>query len=178
VNARTGLVWVLVGLGAIAAACDDGAPVATIVEDNRYLEADGITIGGEHVFLNAEGVRESYLLFDTMYHWRDSVDYHLVGVNLIVNNEDGTERVRVNSNEGRMDPRGERFMARGDVVLYVPAEGRQLETEELHYDPNQERIWSDSAFVMTMPGRAPLRGSAFTSDLNFQNFAVTGPGNR
>ncbi|MEX1259141.1 MAG: LPS export ABC transporter periplasmic protein LptC [Gemmatimonadota bacterium] len=176
-NGRTKLAWTLLLLGGLVAACDEGASVATIVEGSRFLEADGITIRGEHVFLNAEGIRESHLLFDTMYHWRDSVDYHLVGVNLIANNEDGTERVRVTSRYGRMDPRGERFVARGNVVLFVPAEGRQLETEELYYDPNLGRIWSDSAFVMTLPGRTPIRGSSFTSDLEFGSFRAVGPGN-
>jgi len=176
-NPRAKVVWTVVLSLGMVVACEDGAPVATIVEDSRFLEADGITIGGEHIFLNAEGIRESVLVFDTMYHWRDSVDYHLVGVDLTVNNEDGTERVHVTSREGRMDSRGERFLARGEVVLIVPSEGRRLESEELHYDPNAERIWSDSAFVMTMTGRNPVRGRSFTSDLSFGNFQVVGTGN-
>jgi LPS export ABC transporter protein LptC len=176
-NLRTKFVWTTLISGGLLVACDDSAPVAAIIDDARVLEADGITIGGEHVFLNAEGIRESILLFDTMYQWRDSVDYHLAGVNLTVNNEDGSERVHVTSREGRMDTRGERFLARGAVVLVVPEEGRRLESEELHYDPNSERIWSDSAFVMTMPGRNPIRGSAFTSDLEFGSFRAVGPGN-
>lgn len=173
-NGRTRSVWALLSVCGLIAACEEGAPVATIVADPGLAQADGITIDGVHVFLNSEGVRESYLVFDTMYHWRDSLDYHLVGVDLIVNFEDGTERVRVTSNEGRMDPRGERFLAQGDVVLVVPDEGRRLESQELHYDPNGERIWSDSAFVMTVPGRNPLRGRSFTSDLSFQNFRIVG----
>jgi LPS export ABC transporter protein LptC len=176
-SGRTWLVWTVLMMGAGVVACEAGAPVAAIVEDSRFRDADGITIGGTHVFLNSEGVRESYMVFDTMLQWRDSLDYHLIGVNLTVNFEDGSERVRVTADQGRMDSRGDRFVARGNVVLVVPDEGRRLESVELHYDPNAERIWSDSAFVMTVPGRNPVRGQSFTSDLTFENFSVRGTAN-
>ncbi len=140
-----------------------------------FRDADGVTIRGEHVFLNAEGVRASRLVFDTMYQWRDSTDHHLRGVDLRVFQENGFERAHVTSARGRMDPRGERLVAEGDVVLVIPADDRRLETGELHYDPDNERIWSDSSFVMTFQGRV-IRGSSFISDIEFRNFQAIGPG--
>jgi LPS export ABC transporter protein LptC len=171
------LTWTALSAGVLLAACREGAPVAILTQEIAFLDADAVTIGGEHIFLNETGLRASHLVFDTMFQWRDSADYHLRGVDLTVYNEDdGTERVLVTATEGTMDERGERLVARGNVVLIVPAEGRRLESGELHYDPELERIWSDSAFVMTLPGRAPFRGSAFESDLEFQNFRAIGPG--
>jgi LPS export ABC transporter protein LptC len=162
--------------GGLLASCQDGAPVATLTQDISAWEgADGITIKGEHVFLNAEGFRASHLVFDTMYQWADSADHFIRGVNLRVYNEDGTERAHVTSRQGVMDPRGERLVAQGNVVLIVPADGRRLESGELHYDPNADRIWSDSSFVMTHQG-STFRGSSFVSDVEFRNFQSTGPG--
>jgi len=154
--------------------CQDPAPTTTATDNLRFLEADAVVIDGQH-FFTQEGVRAATLLFDTAYQWRDSVDMHLARLTLTVYNEDGSERARVNSDRGTLDRRGDRMTARENVVLVVPAQLRRLETEELHYDPEGNRIWSDSAFTMTHEGRA-LRGSAFTSDLEFRNFRVLGPG--
>ena len=175
-NGRTTGLWALLAAGLVLTSCEEGAPVATLTTDlEAYLNADGVTIGGEHVFLNAEGVRASRIEFDTMYQWRDSTHHTLRGIDLRVLNEDGSQRTHVTALRGRMDPRGEGLLAQGDVVLVMAAEDRRLETGELHYDPDNDRIWSDSSFVMTFQGRV-IRGSAFTSDTEFRSFQATGPG--
>lgn len=175
-NGRTIGLWTLLGAGLVLSSCEEGAPVATLTTDlGAYLDADGVTIGGEHVFLNAEGVRASRIEFDTMYQWSDSTDHALRGIDLRVLNDNGSERAHVTALRGWMDPRGERLVAQGDVVLVIAAEDRRLETGELHYDPDNDRIWSDSSFVMTFQGRV-IRGSAFMSDTEFRSFQATGPG--
>jgi LPS export ABC transporter protein LptC len=152
--------------------CQEEAPVVTSPQ-NRFLEADAVVIEGEHYFTQ-EGIRSAHLVFDTAFQWRDSVDTHLAGLTLTVFNEDGSERARVTSDRGTLDRRGDRMTARESVVLVVPAQDRRVETEELHYDPDAGRMWSDSSFVMLHAGRT-LRGSSFTSDLEFRNFRILGP---
>ena len=49
-----------------------------------------------------------------------------------------------------MNERTEEMVARGDVVLIVHSDGRRIESPELHYDPNRDRIWSDSTTVQTL----------------------------
>jgi LPS export ABC transporter protein LptC len=169
------IVLANLAIGALAVyGCQEPAPMTTATDSLRFLEADAVVIDGQH-FFTQEGVRAATLLFDTAYQWRDSVDMHLARLTLTVYNEDGSERARVTSDRGTLDRRGDRMTARENVVLVVPAQVRRLETEELHYDPEGNRIWSDSAFAMTHDGRS-LRGSAFTSDLEFRNFRVLGPG--
>ena len=51
---------------------------------------------------------------------------------------------------------------------------RRVESEELNYNPNGDRIWSDSATTMIEPGRIS-EGLGFESDLNFRR-TVVGPG--
>jgi LPS export ABC transporter protein LptC len=154
---------------------EDGVRPGAVGAPLEFMGADAVLMGGEHTYTNAEGIRSAHLNFDTIFQWRDSLDWALRGVDLTVYGETGAIRAHVTAVRGAMDPRGERLMAQGDVVLTVPGEDRRLETPELHYDPNGERIWSDSSFVMTFQGR-PLRGRGFTSDLEFRNFTVLGPG--
>jgi hypothetical protein len=60
------------------------------------------------------------------------------------------------------------------VILVITEGNKRVESEELHYDPNGDRIWSDSATTMIEPGRVS-EGLGFESDLNFRR-TVVGPG--
>jgi hypothetical protein len=62
------------------------------------------------------------------------------------------------------------MVARKNVVV-VTEEGRRLATSELKYDQAQNQISSDSAFVLTEPGRR-LEGVGFRSDPNMQNVRI------
>lgn len=166
----------VVAAGALFAACDGDAHVPTMSGDLQYLDADWVLVNGRHVMTNEDGVRTADLLFDTMYQWRDSTQSALRGVDLRVFTETGAERAWVTSLRGTLDSRSERLTANGNVVLVVPGQERQLETEELHYDPEEDRIWSDSSFVMLEEERT-FRGSWFTSDTEFRNFTSGGSGN-
>lgn len=174
VTARIKALWAIFVLGAAVIACQKEAPVESLSQAERFLDADGVIMGGEHTITNAEGIRTAYLQFDTMYQWEDSTNWHLRGVDLTVfNQDDGTQRGRVTSLQGVFDPEDEALTAQGNVVLVIPQEDRRLETEELHYDPEQQQLWSDSAFVM-YEGSRTREGSCFTTDLEFRNFTVGG----
>jgi len=94
---------------------------------------------------------------------------------VIFYNEDGTERATVTADMGEMDENTDRMLARGSVVLLMHEDGRRIETAELNYDPNQDRIWSDSATVQTLADGSVTRGTAFESDLDFTNVRITNP---
>lgn len=173
-TARIKALWAIIVVGAFVVACQKEAPVESLTQAESFLDADGVIMGGEHTITNSEGIRTAYLRFDTMYQWQDSTDWHLRGVDLTVFNEDdGSERGRVTSLRGIFNPQDEALTAQGDVVLVIPQEQRRLETEELHYDPDQRKLWSDSSFVM-YEGTRTRQGSCFTTDLEFQNFTVGG----
>ena len=155
------------------AACEVEAPVATVADVDSFLGADGVIMGGVTTISNPEGIRTARLQFDTAFQWSDSTHQALRGVNLTVFNEDGSERATVTSLRGTFEPLAERLTARGEVVLVVPFQERRLETEELHYDPEQNQLWSDSAFIMTEGGQR-REGSSFNSDLEFREFVVRG----
>ncbi|HJP60072.1 MAG TPA: hypothetical protein VJ865_08730, partial [Gemmatimonadaceae bacterium] len=62
------------------------------------------------------------------------------------------------------------MIARKNVVV-VSEDGRRLTTPELIYNQQKNEISSDSAFVLTEPGRE-LSGIGFRSDPNMNNIKV------
>jgi LPS export ABC transporter protein LptC len=155
------------------AACEEERDIATIAPEIVALDADFIVLGGEQ-YVTQEGREEAHLVYDTAFQWVDSAAVALRRVELVVFNEDGSERATVTADRGRLDQSTNRMIAQGNVVLVIPGDGRVIRTQELHYDPEGGRIWSDSAFVMEQPGRSTFRGASFTSDLEFRNFEARG----
>jgi hypothetical protein len=62
----------------------------------------------------------------------------------------------------------------GNVVLTVNEGNRRVESAELNYDPNGDRIWSDSLTTLREAGTVS-DGLGFESDLDFRRLVV-GPG--
>jgi hypothetical protein len=60
--------------------------------------------------------------------------------------------------------------ARGNVIV-VSEDGRRLTTEQMRYDQARNEISSDSAFILTEPGRR-LEGVGFVSDPQMNNVRV------
>lgn len=158
------------GLGA----CDDPATTNVAAEELQEIEADNV-IFGMTSFLSASGVREGRVEADTAYVFTDSARVYLRGMELIFYHENGRPRATVTALRGEMDTNTDAMVAQGNVVLIVHDDGRRIETSELHYDPQRDRIWSDSTTVQTMPDGRVTRGTAFRSDMEFQNVRLENP---
>jgi LPS export ABC transporter protein LptC len=165
----------LIGTVLLLSACEEESQVSTVPAEYFQFDADGVVFGMRHRFTQ-EGVLQALILADTAIQWHDSTSVALRGVDLRIYDEAGGERAHVTSRVGSLDSRTERMIATGNVVLQIPGDNRTIESQELHFDPRAERIWSDSAFVMRHQGRI-LRGNSFTSDLEFRNFVIRGSGN-
>lgn len=161
------LLLVALGMGA----CED--PAATTVADKELqeIEADNV-IFGMTSFMTASGVREGRVMADTAYVYTDSARIYLRKMELVFYHPDGRARATVTALGGEMDTNTDAMLAQGEVVLIVHEDGRRIETSELRYDPQRDRIWSDSATVQTMPDGTVTRGSAFESDMEFRNFVI------
>ena len=96
-------------------------------------------------------------------------------MHIVFFNDDGSERASVTADGGELEESSDRMLARGNVVLVVHADGRKIESAELNYDPNRDRIWSDSATVQTLRNGEVTRGTAFESDLEFKNVRIANP---
>lgn len=158
----------------LVSACgnDDTTPV--VPDELAEMDADNVFFGMRQN-LTAEGVRQAQVLADTAFGWRDSTAVHLRNPQMTAYYEDGRERALVTGERGRHDVRTDQLYVSGDVVLVIPETGRRLESEELHYDPQGNRIWSDEPFALHLEDRdQAITGSWFESDLGFQEFSAGG----
>ena len=123
-------------------------------------------------FITANGIREGHVQADTAYLFVDSAKAELHQMRILFFNEDGSQLATVTGTSGECDQTTDRMTAWGDVLLIVHSDQRRIETQELNYDPEAERIWSDSATVQTMADGSITRGSAFESDMEFRNVRI------
>jgi len=170
-HTRPAILILLLALSGFGCSEEDSTPVAS----PELLET-----GAEHVMfllvqqVSVNGIREGRVEADTAFAYPDSSLYSLRNPVLVLYDEQGRERARVVSKRGRFNYATKELVARGDVVLTIPEGNRRVETTELYYDPNGDRIWSDSSTVMYEEGRI-IQGMGFASDLDFRRMQV-GPG--
>ena len=165
---KRGALLLTVALGG----CGEPTNSTVASGDLQEIAADNV-IFGMVSFLTANGIREGHVEADTAYLFADSARAKLHQMRIVFYNEDGSERATVTGTAGEWDQNTDRMTAWGDVLLIVHADGRRIESAELTYDPNQDRIWSDSATVMTMADGSVTRGSAFESDMEFRNVRIS-----
>ena len=135
------------------------------------LQADNV-IFGMSSYLTTNGIREGAVEADTAYMYVDSAHLDLRGMTIVFHAEDGTPRATVTGRTGEWEQERDIMVARGDVLLVLHEDGREIRTEELHYDAYGDRIWSDSATTQTLPDGTVTRGSSFESDLEFQDLRI------
>ena len=158
----------------LVAACDQGlnTPVATV--ELQEMEADNV-IFGMVSFLTSRGVREGQVEADTAYMFADSATAHLRQMAIVFYDEDGLERATVTGSSGVWSWETDHMVARGGVVLLVHDDETRIESAEIHYEPELDRIWSDSATVQTLGDGTVTSGSAFQSDMSFENIVIRDP---
>ena len=160
-------------LTAAVTACDSGtAPRGA--QDYPQLPADYVVAGVTH-YLTEDGVRKGVLNADTAYFFADSARANLVKVHLLLYNATGEKAADLTSKTGQLDQRSNAMIARGNVVLVATGGGAQrVETQELHYDPNQHRIWSDVSSVIYQSGNRTVAQGGFSADDQLKNFQMKG----
>ncbi len=155
-------------------ACRNGTTAPALTEDQTELPADQIIFDLDHK-MTVTGVRKANLNADTAYLYRAGNNMELRVVRLTFFNEAGAETGTLTAESGQYDPRSGTMVARGNVVLNTrDTQGqRQLETEELHYHLDGDRMWSDKPVVLR-EGGTTVRGTSFTADARFQNRTIVG----
>jgi LPS export ABC transporter protein LptC len=161
------IVAALAGIG-----CEKQSPEVVASAAAQSMRADQVMFGVQQ-FITQDGIRRGVLNADTAYVFEDSgkVDVRKVRLNMF--NETGKSAANLTSKAGTLDTRTQGMIARGNVVL-ITADGQKINTEELHYDPNAHRVWSDVTTTMVQNG-GPLTGDGFTADDQMRNIKITRP---
>lgn len=163
-RARLALLAALATLA--AAACGDSHKT-TVAPSNALADSsDQVMYGASHI-LTDQGLLRARLHADTAYFFDQNsrIEMRVVQVTFFTTN--GAKNAVLTSRAGTFNQRLQTMQARGDVVV-VSEDGRRLTTQQLKYDQRANQISSDSAFVLTEPGRE-LRGVGFVSDPNMTN---------
>ena len=116
------------------------------------------------------GLERAQLEAERAFFFDESTRAELEKVKTTFYTASGSRDAVLTANRGTYSSRFGNMVARGKVVV-ISETGRQLTTEELRYDQARNEIASDSAFVLTEPGRR-LAGVGFRSDPNMNNVRV------
>jgi LPS export ABC transporter protein LptC len=152
-----------------AAACGSGSDA---VAGNRFnaLPADQVVFSLE-MDIKEMGVLRARLHADTAYIWEDSGLTRMFPVDLKLYDDNGGETAHLTAREGELETRTNAMVARGNVVLVSLENDRRVLTEELHYDPQSGRIWSDVHTVF-FDGGSRMEGQGFRADDRMENIEV------
>ena len=136
------------------------------------VDADEI-VYGVSLNMSREGIREAVLAADSMFSWQDSTHARVMGLSLVVFDERGGRRATITAEEGRLSRMGNELTASGNAVLSIPEQGREIRTDELHFAPEADRIWTDVPVVMHEDG-CVFEGDRLQSDMDFDDVRIWG----
>ncbi len=152
-----------------AGACDDRQAPPVVSRSALVDSADQVMFGARFN-LTDKGLSRAELVSDTAFFFDDNTRTELRKVEVTFYTASGARDAYLTSRRGTYNSRVGSMIARGDVVV-ITEEGRRLTTPYLMYDQQLNEISSDSAFVLTEPGRR-LAGTGFRSDPNMQNVQI------
>src|SRR5688500_771462 len=155
---------------AFTIACDSDGTAPPRVSGSPMADSADQMMFGISTLLTDRGVLNAELEADTAFFFDENTRIELRVVKLTFYTRTGERNSVLTGQEGTYNTRQSRMEARGNVVV-VSEDGKRLTTEQLRYDQVRNEISSDSAFVLTEPGRR-LEGVGFTSDPNMNNVRV------
>ncbi|MFO7921362.1 MAG: LPS export ABC transporter periplasmic protein LptC [Nioella sp.] len=158
-----------VAMAAALVACGGGEdPVAG--SGFRDLPADHMALDLD-TDIKDMGALRARLHADTAYVWEDSAKTLMFPVDLKLYDKNGAQTAHLTADEGELHSQTNKMVARGNVVLVTTDGERRILTEELHYDPQRDRIWSDVHTVM-FEGESRLEGAGFRANSEMTDIEV------
>jgi LPS export ABC transporter protein LptC len=155
---------------AVLAACGGEGTAPPRTSGSPMADSADQMMFGVSTLLTDRGVLNAELEADTAFFFDENTRIELRVIKLTFYTRTGERNSVLTGREGTYNTRQSQMEARGNVVV-VSEDGRRLTTEQLRYDQVKNEISSDSAFVLTEPGRR-LEGIGFTSDPNMNNVRV------
>lgn len=154
--------------GALLSCGKSGQP--PVVATSPLADSADQVMFGVTTVLTSGGLLRARMAADTAYFFDDNSRIELRGVRTTFYGSTGAQTSVLTSRRGTYNGRASVMEARRNVVV-VSTDGKRLTTEQLRYNQNQDQISSDSAFVLTEPGRE-LTGIGFISDPNMNNVRI------
>ena len=163
------MVATMVFFAGILMGCDDKAQPPIVGRASLADSADQVMYKARFNLTDA-GLSRAELTADSAFFFDENTRVELRNVATTFFTTTGARDAYLTSRRGTYNSRRGDMLAR-DSVIVVTEEGRRLVTPELKYDQALNQISSDSAFVLTEPGRS-VSGIGFRSDPNMQNVRI------
>ncbi len=164
----------LLGVLAGATACSPDEAPPTAGPEVLREGVDMVIIEMDH-YLTRLGVRRARLLADTAEYVSEN-EIHLHPVELIFFDDDGREVSVLTADFGIFDEVSEDMEATGNVVVLDRRDDRKLDTDQIRYTKEEDRLYGDSPFVMeSNSGRTVTEGNSFEADPGLDNVVIEGP---
>jgi LPS export ABC transporter protein LptC len=96
------------------------------------------------------------------------------GINMVFFDKNGGINNTVRANYGKYIRQKDAYIIRGKVVLHNPSKGETLRTEELQWDRQTRKIFTDK-FVTIQTKDDILKGHGLTSNQDFSNPKILKP---
>ena len=163
------MVAAIVFAAGVLIGCDDKAQPPLAGPSSLADSADQVMYNARFN-LTDKGLSRAELTADSAFFFDENTRVELRKVATTFYTTTGARDAYLTSRRGTYNSRRGDMVARESVVV-VTEEGRRLVTPELKYDQALNQISSDSAFVLTEPGRS-VSGIGFRSDPNMQNVRI------
>lgn len=124
---------------------------------------------GMNLKMSENGALSADVYGDTAFQRPGTEVTELRGVRVLFYQTEGTRPGELTSETGEYDPETGIMVARGDVVLVTyneRGERRVVKSDELHYDPRGDRVWSERETIVEETDRT-LVSDGFESDTRF-----------
>jgi LPS export ABC transporter protein LptC len=161
--------FMVAAISAAGGACDKQKPLPVVRRSALADSADQVMFGAKFN-LTDKGLSRAEMNSDTAYFFDENTRIELTRLETTFYTQSGARDAYLTAKRGTYLNRIGTMVARGDVVV-TTEEGRRLTTPMLMYSQAANEISSDSAFVLTEPGRR-LAGVGFKSDPNMQNVQI------
>jgi hypothetical protein len=157
-------------------ACGEGGEPPLVAEEIlRLNEAANQVIFGLDHYVTSEGVRRAHVQADTalFLEGKPLVELRMMHVTFFDTAGDTTSILT--AREGTYDWNSGDMMAKRDVVVLIPREGRRVETSVLYFDRAGDRIWGDEPTRMFEADGTVMEGTAFETNSRMDRIDLTSP---
>ncbi len=131
---------------------------------------DQVVENGEHL-ITEQGVKKALLTAEQLYFYNQTGKVFGDTVQVEFYDETGAFVSLLTAETGEMDQSSRKMIARGNV--FVRGRDSTIKTEELHYDPQGDRIYSQVETEINQRGNV-IRGSGVESDPALKEVRIQG----
>ena len=142
----------LLFLVVLVAACTNNKGTQVKAGGETFADSADQVFYGVEAPLESGGVKRGTLFADTMYVMNDQTRFDFRSGHVEFNTVTGVPDGSMRANRGRYDRRQQILEGWGNVIV-KSADGRTLKTPHLVFNQAQDKIWSDTTFEFTEPGR-------------------------